>query len=105
VLELSCIVIGGTAGLRLGAALLDPGHVPRRLALQREARRAVLLAVGTAPWLVVAGIVEGNRARLAEAGLGAVIAVGAGLGAIFWGLVLLRGRARSALPISPADTP
>ena len=105
VLELTCIVIGGTAGLRLGGALIDPGHEPRRVALQREARRAVLLAFGTAPWLVVAGIVEGNRARLAETGLGAVVAVGVSLGVIFWGLVLWRGRVRIGPSTWPADTP
>jgi uncharacterized membrane protein SpoIIM required for sporulation len=105
VLELSCIVIGGAAGLRLGAALVDPGHELRRVALQREARRAVMLAVGTAPWLVVAGIVEGNRARLAETGIGAVIAVGVSLGVVFWGLVLWRGFLRSGPSTSPADTP
>jgi uncharacterized membrane protein SpoIIM required for sporulation len=102
VLELSCILIGATAGLRMGAALLDPGHRPRGRALQEEAKKAVLLAVGTAPWLVVAGIVEGNRANLAETGLGAVIGVGAGLGVLFWGLVLWRGRlARSEPSTSP----
>jgi uncharacterized membrane protein SpoIIM required for sporulation len=94
VLELSCILVGGAAGLRVGWAIVDPGRLARRRSLQREARRAVLIAVGTAPWLVVAGIVEGNRANLAESGLGAVIAVGAGLGALYWGLVFWRGRAR-----------
>ena len=92
VLELSCLVVAGAAGLRLGWALVEPGHEARRLSLQREARRAVLVAFGTAPWLVVAGIVEGNRARLAETGLGAVIGVGVGLGVVYWGLVVWRGR-------------
>jgi len=105
VLELSCIVVAGTAGLRLGGALVDPGRLPRRVSLQREARRTVLMAIGTAPWLVVAGIVEGNRANLAETGLGAVIGVGAGLGAIYWGLVWWRGRARTAPSTWLADMP
>ena len=52
-----------------------------------------------------AGIVEGNRANLAESGLGAVIAVGAGLGALYWGLVVWRGRARSEPSIWLGGTP
>jgi uncharacterized membrane protein SpoIIM required for sporulation len=98
VLELSCILVAAAAGLSLGWSLVDPGLRTRRAALQQEARQAVLLAVGTAPWLVVAGIVEGNRANLAESGLGAVIAVGVGLGAIYWGLVIWRGRAPRTEP-------
>jgi uncharacterized membrane protein SpoIIM required for sporulation len=106
VLELSCIAVAGAAGLRLGAAVVDPGHLPRRVSLQHEARRTVLIAAGTAPWLVVAGIVEGNRARLAEAGLGAVVGVGVALGAAYWGLVIWRGSSpRTSRSTSPADTP
>jgi uncharacterized membrane protein SpoIIM required for sporulation len=105
VLELSCILVAAAAGLRVGWAIVDPGHLTRRQSLQREARRAVLIAVGTAPWLVIAGIVEGNRANLAESGLGAVIAVGVGLGVLYWGLVFWRGRSRSELSTWLGDTP
>ena len=96
VLELSCVLVGGAAGLSLGWSIISPGLRSRRVALQREARQALLLVLGTAPWLVVAGIVEGNRANLAESGLGAVIGTGVGLGLVFWGLVLWRGRARAS---------
>jgi uncharacterized membrane protein SpoIIM required for sporulation len=104
VLELSCILVGGAAGLNLGWSMVAPGLRTRRAALQREAVDALLLTVGTAPWLVVAGIVEGNRANLAEAGLGAVVGVGVALGAVYWGLVVWRGRVRDERAISPADT-
>lgn len=106
VLELSCILVGGAAGLSLGWSIIAPGLRTRRASLQREAVEALLLVLGTAPWLVVAGIVEGNRANLAESGLGAVIGTGVGLGAVFWGLVLWRGRAgvRAARATSLADT-
>jgi uncharacterized membrane protein SpoIIM required for sporulation len=103
VLELSCILVGGAAGLSLGWSIVSPGLRTRRASLQREAVEALLLTVGTAPWLVVAGIVEGNRANLAEAGLGAVIGVGVGLGVVYWGLVLWRG-VRGGPATSPADT-
>jgi uncharacterized membrane protein SpoIIM required for sporulation len=104
VLELSCILVGGAAGLSLGWSIISPGLRTRRVSLQREAVQCLLLVVGTAPWLVVAGIVEGNRANLAEAGLGAVIGTGVGLGLVFWGLVLWRGRVRDEPATSPADT-
>jgi uncharacterized membrane protein SpoIIM required for sporulation len=104
VLELSCVLIGGTAGLSLGWSIISPGLRTRRVSLQREARKALLLVVGTAPWLVIAGIVEGNRANLAESGLGAVIGTGVGLGLVFWGLVLWRGRSRDEPSTSLADT-
>jgi len=105
VLELSCILVAGAAGLSLGWSIVDPGLRTRRAALQREGKQALLLVLGTAPWLVVAGIVEGNRANLAESGLGAVIGTGVGLGLVFWGLVLWRGRLRRSPSTSPADTP
>jgi uncharacterized membrane protein SpoIIM required for sporulation len=105
VLELSCILVGGAAGLSLGWSIISPGLRTRRVSLQREAVECLLLVVGTAPWLIVAGIVEGNRANLAESGLGAVIGTGVGLGLVFWGLVLWRGRVRDEPATSPADTP
>jgi uncharacterized membrane protein SpoIIM required for sporulation len=90
VLELSCFAVAGLSGLRLGAALVDPGPLPRGEALRRAARPAVALVLGTAPWLVLAGIVEGS---VTPSGLsvGAALAVGLGLGVLFWGLVLVRG--------------
>jgi uncharacterized membrane protein SpoIIM required for sporulation len=104
VLELSCILVGGAAGLSLGWSIISPGLRTRRVSLQREATQCLLLVAGTAPWLVVAGIVEGNRANLAESGLGAVIGTGVGLGLVFWGLVLWRGRVRDEPSTLPADT-
>ena len=104
VLELSCILVGGAAGLSLGWSIIAPGLRTRRASLQGEAVECLLLVLGTAPWLIVAGIVEGNRANLAEAGLGAVIGTGVGLGLLFWGLVLWRGRVRDEPAISHADT-
>jgi len=90
VLELSCIVVAGMAGLRLGWAIVDPGRLPRLTALRHEARRAVLIALGTAPWLVLAGLVEGF---LTPTGLGLAqaLAIGVTLGAVYWALVIWRG--------------
>lgn len=91
VLELSCIAVAGMAGLRLAGAVIAPGRRPRAVAIAAEARRTVELALGTAPWLVVAGLVEGF---ITPAGHGLVTntVIGVSLGAIFWGLVIWRGR-------------
>ena len=106
VLELSCIVVAGAAGLRLGWAIVEPGRKTRAAAAAAEARRAMLVVLGTAPWLVLAGIVEGF---VTGSGLDlvAVAAVGFGLAAAFWALVLWRGRAAAtdAPAPSPAGTP
>jgi len=94
VLELSCIVVAGAAGLSFGWAIVEPGYRTRTAALRREAVHTIAIVLGTAPWLVLAGIVEGFRAELAEAGLAWVIGVGVTLGALYWSLVLLLGRRR-----------
>lgn len=103
VLELTCIVVSGAAGLRFGWAIVEPGRGTRAAAMRRQAVRSVALVLGTAPWLVVAGIVEGYRAQLAEAGLGAVIGVGVSLGLLYWGLVLALGRADRSATVAPAS--
>lgn len=91
VLELSCIVVAGAAGLRMGWALVEPGRGRRSQALALEARAAAELALGTVPWLVLAGVVEGF---ITPAGIGVApaVAVGSGLGVAFWLLVWRRGR-------------
>ena len=58
VLELSAIYIAGGAGLVLAYALLVPGVYPRRVALIRAGKDALILILGVALLLVVAGIVE-----------------------------------------------
>jgi uncharacterized membrane protein SpoIIM required for sporulation len=90
-LELSCFSIVGVAGLRLGGALIDPGVRPRAQALSEEARGAVLMVLGTAPWLVLAGLTEGF---VTPRGLppGVAVAVGVSLACLYWSLVLSLGR-------------
>jgi uncharacterized membrane protein SpoIIM required for sporulation len=92
VLELSCIVVAGAAGLRLGWSLVEPGRRRRVDALVREARGSVEIVLGTAPWLVVAGLIEGFVSRQGRAALPMAV-VGLLVGALYWGLVLWRGRA------------
>lgn len=91
-LELSCIVAGGVAGLRMGWALISPGPRARGRALVLQARLAVEIAIGTVPWLVVCGLVEGFLTG-PELAVPVQVAIGVTLFSLFWGLVAWRGRA------------
>jgi uncharacterized membrane protein SpoIIM required for sporulation len=103
-LELSCIVVAGAAGLWMGWALVEPGRLTRATALGRRAREAIKIVLGTAPWLVVAGLIEGF---LTPAGLGlaAVLAIGIAAAGAYWSLVLALGRPRGGPAPSNAGTP
>ena len=101
VLELSCIVVAGAGGLRMGWALVDPGRRRRSQALATEARAGAELALGTAPWLVLAGLVEGFVTP-AGIGVGPALGVGWGLAAVYWALVWWRGRPVPAVTTAPA---
>ena len=90
VLELSCIVVAAAAGLRLGWSIVEPGTRTRTQSLAAEGRRTIELVIGTAPWLVIAGLVEGFVTPRAIGPLGA-LAVGVPLGVVYWSLVLWRG--------------
>jgi uncharacterized membrane protein SpoIIM required for sporulation len=101
VLELSCIAVAAAAGLRMAWAIVDPGARRRGSALRDEAARAVMIAVGTAAWLVVAGIVEGFVTP-AGLGLGVNAVIGVALGALYWTLVIVRGRPVRTGPVASA---
>lgn len=83
VLELGALVTCGAAGLRLGYALLHGGPVPRLVALRQAGGEAFALLFGTAPWFLVAALLEGCftplplpvPAKLAVAGLTAALLV------------------------------
>lgn len=59
VVELTAIFISGGAGLLLASALVAPGDRSRLDALVEKGRQAVVLVMGCAAMLVVAGIIEG----------------------------------------------
>jgi uncharacterized membrane protein SpoIIM required for sporulation len=91
VLELSVIAVSGAAGLTVGWALIDPGRWSRRAALGQGARRGAEIVLGTMPWFVLAGLVEGfvTPTSLPLAG---ALAVGGLVAAPYWALVFWRGR-------------
>ena len=91
VLELSVIVISGGTGLMLGDAILRPGQLRRGEALARVAVRAVLLALGAASLLIIAGTLEAfvSPSSLPD---GVKLAVGASVGVLLYSWLLLAGR-------------
>ena len=95
VLELSCIVLAGMCGLRLGWSVVDPGSLRRATAVARAGREAVAVAVCLVPPLVVAGLVEGY---VTPSGLPGWLRIGVGavVAAAFWAWVVLGGRGRPA---------
>jgi uncharacterized membrane protein SpoIIM required for sporulation len=97
VLELSCIVVGAAAGLRMGMAIVSPGRATRGAALRAAAFDGVVIVLGTACFLVVAGFTEGYVTPKGI-GLGPAIAVGFGLAGIYWVLVLTLGRHKLRTP-------
>jgi uncharacterized membrane protein SpoIIM required for sporulation len=91
VLELSVIAVSGAAGFTVGWALIDPGRRSRRDALAAGARRGAEIVLGTMPWFVLAGLVEGFVTPTSLP-LGGAIAVGLLVAAPYWALVFWRGR-------------
>lgn len=57
-LELSAVFLAAAAGLRLGWAVVDPGHRPRARALAEEGRALVTIALGLVAVLLVSGLIE-----------------------------------------------
>ena len=93
VVELTVIVLAAAAGMQIGWAVVSPGRLPRPVALRRAGREAMRIVVGTVPFFVVAGVVEG---LVTPAGLpiAANIAIGWIFGVAFWVYLLLAGRPR-----------
>lgn len=63
--ELTALFICGAAGFLLGKALLSPGRYDRADALRIAAKDAGILALGTIPLFIFAGITEAMFSRLA----------------------------------------
>ncbi|MEW6477713.1 MAG: stage II sporulation protein M [Actinomycetota bacterium] len=91
VLELSVIAVSGAAGFTVGWSLINPGRRSRWVSLSLGARRGAEIVLGTMPWFVVAGVVEGfvTPTSLPLAG---AIAVGGLVATPYWVLVFWRGR-------------
>lgn len=94
--ELIAIVLSGTAGLRLGLAVIAPGNMSRKAALVAAARPAVRIMYGAALLFLAAAFVEAFWSPLTEVPFGTKIAVGIVLWALILAYLILAGRARAA---------
>ncbi|MEJ7797992.1 MAG: stage II sporulation protein M [Solirubrobacteraceae bacterium] len=101
IIELSCIAVAAAAGMRMGFALVAPGVRTRSRALVEEARTSIVIVLGTVPWVILAGLIEGFVTR---AGFGLVrgIVLGLGVGALYWTLVVVRGRPQVTAAPAPS---
>ncbi len=99
ILELSCIAVAGSAGFQITRALVDPGRATRSAALQSIVPRLADTLLGVASCLVVAGLTEGIVTTW-DLPIGLALAVGLFWGGLFWTLVMWRGRAFTAAPVS-----
>lgn len=95
-LELLAIVVSGTAGLRLGMAVIAPGNVSRRAALVAAARPAVRLMYGAAIMFLAAAFVEAFWSPLTEIPFQMKIAAGIAGWVVLLLYFLFAGRARAA---------
>jgi uncharacterized membrane protein SpoIIM required for sporulation len=93
VTELSAIAIACGGGIKLGAAILFPGPLSRRAALQKAGRDAVKLALVAAVMLFVAALLEGFLRQTVQDRT-ARYAIGWGVGAFWLAWCLFAGRAR-----------
>lgn len=93
-LEMSSIVLAGAGGLLLGWALICPGRKRRGEAFAEAGQEAVSLALGAAPFLVVAGFIEAFITPTAGIGAWAKVAVGVVTGAAMWVHLLAPRRTR-----------
>jgi uncharacterized membrane protein SpoIIM required for sporulation len=90
-LEISCIVLSGGAGLRLGWALLRPGDRSRADALRLAGAQAIRVMLLVIPALGVAGIIEAFLSPTdAPIALKVTVGLVAGLG--LWAYIGLVGR-------------
>lgn len=96
--ELTCMLLAGTAGLMLGRGVLWPRGLPRGTRVRREARAALDILGGSAALLVLAGLVEGTLSQIHEPTLPYPLKIGfaLALGALVHGYLWL-------WPLPPED--
>lgn len=92
VIELSVIGLAGGAGLILTNAMLSPGNLTRRDALYLAGREALILLIGAALMLIVAGLIEGFISPREFLPPPIKWGVGIGSGILMYSYFLLSGR-------------
>lgn len=96
VIELSIIFLAGGCGLYMGDALVRPGLLSRKDALMARARVSVQLILGSAPLLVLAGLIEGFVSPSALPGwVKLLVGLATGVGLYWYWLFAGRSRPRA----------
>lgn len=95
-LELTAIVIAGSAGLKLGFALLSPGQYTRMQALRRAGAVSIRLIYGVILMLTLAALIEAFWSSRAAIAPGVKYAVGIALWALVISYLLFAGRRRAS---------
>jgi uncharacterized membrane protein SpoIIM required for sporulation len=65
-IELSCIVLAGTAGIALGKGLVIPETYTRMQAFLLSSRKGIVMMLGITPFIVLAALIEGFVTRMTE---------------------------------------
>jgi uncharacterized membrane protein SpoIIM required for sporulation len=82
-LEITLILVTTGAGLSMGRALVEAGEVPRREALPRAARSALVVLLGSLPWFLILGFVEAFVSPSTSVPLASKLLLGLALEALF----------------------
>jgi uncharacterized membrane protein SpoIIM required for sporulation len=93
VVEISTVFFCGGAGMMIGYSIIDPGDLPRSQALKKKGIEAMKIVLGSACFLVVAGIIEGF---ISPSSLPVVIKICVGVlsGVLMFSYLALAGRSR-----------
>lgn len=91
VLEISTVFFCAGSGMMIGYALINPGDMTRGQAVKKKGIEAVRIVIGSACFLVVAGIIEGF---LSPSSLPAAVKIATGVltGIALYSYLLLAGR-------------
>lgn len=97
VIELSCIFIAAGAGMMIGYSIIAPGDLTRAQALKKAGLDAARIVIGSAVFLIVAGVIEGfiSPSSLPPA---FKIATGVFTGVVMYAYLFLVGREPAAVP-------
>ena len=91
VIEISTVFFCGGAGMMIGYSIINPGDLTRAQALKKKGVEAIKIVIGSAVFLVVAGLIEGF---ISPSSLPAMVKVAVGVlsGIAMYGYLALAGR-------------
>ena len=91
VIEISTVFFCGGAGMMIGYSIINPGDLTRAQALKKKGVEAIKIVIGSAVFLVVAGLIEGF---ISPSSLPALVKVAVGVlsGIVLFGYLALAGR-------------